>query len=92
MKKLLAATVLSFGLLLSLPAIDGQASAESVRAVNTTAAGTMDGTNNNNNNANNTTRAFATTDNNNNMDWGWIGLAGLLGLAGLRNRSRNPEK
>ncbi|MDF2716937.1 MAG: hypothetical protein K0R28_3862 [Paenibacillus sp.] len=91
MKKLLAAAVLSFGLLLSLPAIDGQASAESVRAVNTTAAGTMDGANNNNNNnANNTTRALATTDNN--MDWGWIGLAGLLGLAGLRNRSRNPEK
>jgi MYXO-CTERM domain-containing protein len=90
MKKLLATAVLSFGLLLSLPAMADQTSAESVRAANTTAAGTMDGANNNNNNANNTTRAYATTDND--MDWGWIGLAGLLGLAGLRNRSKDPEK
>lgn len=91
MKKLLATAVLSFGLLLSLPVLADQTSAESVRAANTTAAGTMDGANNNNNNnGNNTTRAYATTDNN--MDWGWIGLAGLLGLAGLRNRSKDPEK
>ncbi|KWX70847.1 hypothetical protein AML91_25695 [Paenibacillus jilunlii] len=36
-------------------------------------------------------RANATTtnaaDNDNDFDWGWLGLVGLLGLAGMRNKS-----
>ncbi|RKN87000.1 cell wall anchor protein [Paenibacillus ginsengarvi] len=43
------------------------------------------------NNATNTTHAYA-TDNRNNNNWGWLGLAGLLGLAGMRNRSKDPQK
>jgi hypothetical protein len=36
-------------------------------------------------NVNNNYRARATTNNNN---WSWLGLLGLIGLAGLRNRGR----
>lgn len=80
MKKLFMATfVLSFSLLLSLPAFADGTTTEEAIAVNAQM-----------NNANNTTRAYATD--NNNPNWGWLGLAGLLGLAGMRNRSKNPEK
>jgi hypothetical protein len=34
----------------------------------------------------------AAGNNDNDMDWGWIGLAGLLGLVGLRNRSDNTSR
>ncbi|MNO56140.1 hypothetical protein D3C76_466500 [compost metagenome] len=41
-------------------------------------------------------RATATTtnaaDNDNDFDWGWLGLVGLLGLAGMRNRSGERER
>lgn len=37
-------------------------------------------TNNNNDDINN-------NNDDNDMDWGWIGLAGLLGLLGLRRRN-----
>jgi MYXO-CTERM domain-containing protein len=77
-KKFLAAIVLSFSLL-TIPAYASSTPTEAV-PVNTT----MDNANNT------TTRAYATTDNNRN--WGWLGLVGLLGLAGMRNRSKNPEK
>ncbi|TMV45314.1 hypothetical protein FE783_29940 [Paenibacillus mesophilus] len=80
MKKLfMAIFVLSFSLLLSLPAFADGALYEEAIAVNTTM-----------NDGNNTTRAYATNDKNPN--WGWLGLAGLLGLAGKRNRSKNPER
>lgn len=42
----------------------------------------------NNNNRNGNYRATAANDNDNDgFDWGWLGLAGLLGLAGMRSRT-----
>lgn len=78
-KPFMATFVLSFALILSLHAFADSTPNGDVIAVNTTM-----------NNANNTTHAYTTTDNNTN--WGWLGLVGLLGLAGMRNRSKNPEK
>lgn len=37
-------------------------------------------------------RATATDDNRRGFDWGWLGLLGLFGLAGARNRSREGVK
>lgn len=34
-------------------------------------------------------RAAATTTNNRGFSWGWLGLIGLFGLAGMRSRSRD---
>ncbi|WP_168928290.1 WGxxGxxG family protein [Paenibacillus ginsengarvi] len=81
MRKLFMATfVLSFGLFLSQPTFAEGTPTDNAIAVNTTM-----------NNATNTTHAYA-TDNRNNNNWGWLGLAGLLGLAGMRNRSKDPQK
>jgi MYXO-CTERM domain-containing protein len=38
-----------------------------------------------------TTRALATTTTRN-FDWGWLGLLGLFGLAGMRSRNRDEVK
>ncbi|WP_229752083.1 WGxxGxxG family protein [Marinithermofilum abyssi] len=32
------------------------------------------------------------TDDDNDTDWGWIGLAGLLGLLGLRRKDDNQKR
>ncbi|KRF05463.1 hypothetical protein ASG89_20230 [Paenibacillus sp. Soil766] len=40
----------------------------------------------------NSYRANATTDNDNDMDWGWLGLVGLLGLAGLRSNNKRRDE
>lgn len=45
---------------------------------------TMNGTNNY---RTNNVRATAAADNDG-FDWGWVGLLGLIGLAGMRNRDR----
>ncbi len=40
-------------------------------------------------------RATATTnatDNDNDTNWGWLGLVGLLGLAGMRSRSGERDR
>ncbi|WP_065387222.1 WGxxGxxG family protein [Bacillus sp. FJAT-26390] len=41
-------------------------------------------------NANNY-RTNATTDDDG-FDWGWLGLLGLIGLAGARNRARDRDR
>ncbi|CAH1190978.1 MULTISPECIES: WGxxGxxG family protein [Paenibacillus] len=33
-----------------------------------------------------------TTDNNRGIDWGWLGLLGLFGLAGMRKRVSDPDR
>jgi MYXO-CTERM domain-containing protein len=40
----------------------------------------------------NSYRAYATTDNDNDMSWGWLGLVGLLGLAGLRSNNKRRDE
>ncbi|WP_135554806.1 WGxxGxxG family protein [Paenibacillus cymbidii] len=58
------------------------------------AAGTSTGYGNpngmNNNGMNNTGSNYQTkaTTNDNRNNWGWLGLVGLFGLAGLRSRNR----
>ena len=37
------------------------------------------------------TNTYRTNAMNNNPNWGWIGLFGLIGLAGLFNRNREPQ-
>ncbi|WP_027085225.1 WGxxGxxG family protein [Cohnella panacarvi] len=40
----------------------------------------------------NSYRAAATTTNNRGFSWGWLGLLGLFGLAGMRSRSRDDVR
>lgn len=43
-------------------------------------------------NTNNVRANSATTDNNRGIDWGWLGLLGLFGLAGMRKRVSDPDR
>lgn len=43
-------------------------------------------------NTNNVRANTATTDNNRGIDWGWLGLLGLFGLAGMRKRVSDPDR
>jgi hypothetical protein len=75
---LLLTTVLGFNTVLSIASAAGNG--------NTTGMGNY-GTNN----ADGNYKTNADT-NDNDFDWGWIGLAGLFGLAGLRGRNRAEHK
>lgn len=57
---------------------------------NTTRALDVDNDTRLNTNANMNTNAYRTNaaDNDNDFNWSWLGLFGLLGLMGLRNRNR----
>lgn len=80
-KWMMAAMILALSLFLAIPAFaEGTPNGAANNMMNTA----------NNGNNNNTTQAYAAGDND--WDWGWLGLVGLLGLAGLRNRTRDPEK
>jgi len=44
------------------------------------------------NRANNTVRRMETTTTRRGFDWGWLGLLGLFGLAGMRSRNRDEAR